>query len=406
MDLTVDFCVVGGGPAGLTLAVLLARSGGRVALVERTRSLDRAYRGEILQPGGMALLDQLGVLAGARERGSHEHSRFRYVDRDRVLLDADYRALPAPYNHLLSLPQRHLLAELRAAGERADVTFLDGYRVSDTLVEGGRVTGVLATPPDRGDVQVVRAHCVVAADGRFSKVRQVTGIPNDRNDVFRQDVLWFSVALDEDLDQVQIFRGGGNPVLAYRSWPNRLQLGWTLPHGGYRKIAALGVDHVREQIVRAVPRYGALIRSSLTSLAELTLLDVFAASARYWVTDGLLLIGDAAHTHSPIGAQGINLAVQDAVVAHPILMASLTAGDASAATLGRYTRTRRPDIARVARMQVMQSRAMLSTSGLAARVRPAVAGLVSRTPAFRSVLRRIAYGNPSIRVASELFVHS
>ncbi|KOG85634.1 hypothetical protein ADK38_35580, partial [Streptomyces varsoviensis] len=57
-----DVCVVGAGPAGLTLALLMVRSGARVTVLERSPSLDRAYRGEILQPGGQRLLDSLGVL--------------------------------------------------------------------------------------------------------------------------------------------------------------------------------------------------------------------------------------------------------------------------------------------------------------------------------------------------------
>lgn len=89
-----DVCVVGAGPAGLTLALLLLKSGVRVSVVERSRSHQREFRGEILQPGAMTVLDRLGVLAGARERGCHEHDRFRLVEQDRVLLDIDYRALP------------------------------------------------------------------------------------------------------------------------------------------------------------------------------------------------------------------------------------------------------------------------------------------------------------------------
>ncbi|WP_370942164.1 FAD-dependent monooxygenase [Amycolatopsis sp. cg5] len=402
MDLEVDFCVVGGGPAGLTLALLLSRSGASVAVVERSRSMDREYRGEILQPGALALLAELGVLDGARARGCREHSRFRFVDSGRALVDIDYRALEPPFNHLLSIPQRHLLEELSAACQ--DVHQLLGYRVSELVLEDGRVRGVVATGVD--GPRVVRAHCVVGADGRYSKTRQLAGIEFDRMDVFDYDVAWFKVPCPGDRPpDVQVFRAAGSPVLVYESYPDSLQIGFVVPHKGFRSLTEQGIDEVRAGIAAAIPPYASLIEAHLTSLSQLSLLDVFSGSARTWSRDGLVLIGDAAHTHSPIGAQGINLAVQDAVALHPVLMASLRERDPSAAVLDRFTASREPDIAKVTKLQLMQSRGMLSRGKVAALLRPRVAPLLSRTPVFRKVLDRLAYGNRSIQVAGELFVH-
>ncbi|GAA0962227.1 hypothetical protein GCM10009558_080980 [Virgisporangium aurantiacum] len=142
----------------------------------------------------------------------------------------------------------------------------------------------------------------------------------------------------------------------------------------------------------------------MTALSDLTLLDVFAATARSWTADGLVLIGDAAHTHSPIGAQGINLAVQDAVALHPVLVDALRSGNTDAAALDRFAAPRRPDIDRVLRTQVLQSRAMLAGNRVLDAVRPRVARLLAHTPVYRKVLRHIAYGNPAIRLRTDLFV--
>lgn len=142
-------------------------------------------------------------------------------------------------------------------------------------------------------------------------------------------MLWFKLTKDdpEVSHDVRVFRSTGtSPVLAYGSWPNRIQVGWTLPHGGYKNVVAEGLGHVKAQLSKAVPAYADLIEEQITSLRDLSLLDVFSGRAERWATDGLVLMGDAAHTHSPIGAQGINLSVQDAVVLHPLLVESVGRG--------------------------------------------------------------------------------
>ncbi|RDG35497.1 FAD-dependent monooxygenase [Streptomyces corynorhini] len=396
-----DVCVVGGGPAGLTLALLMLRSGARVTLVERGRSLERAYRGEILQPGGQALLDALGVLEGARRRGCYEHDGFRLEERGRTLVDGDYRQLPAPYNCLLSLAQRHLLTDLlERCLAHPRFTCLTGTKVNGLVEEGGVVRGVVCG--GGADGRVVRADCVVGADGRYSTVRRLAGIPYDRIELFDQDVLWCRITAPATRT-VRVFRAGGNPVLAYTSFPDRVQLGWTLPHQGYQPLARRGFAHVKGLILAAVPEYADEVDQQVRSFGDVSLLDVFAGSARRWARDGLLLIGDSAHTHGPIGAQGINLAIQDAVAAHPVLCEGLRRRDLSARFLNAVAARRRPETARATRVQAMQSRMMLSTGRVSAVVRPKAAMLVSRTPAYRSVLRRIAYGDRALRVRSDLF---
>ncbi|MEU7146152.1 FAD-dependent monooxygenase [Nocardia sp. NPDC046473] len=403
MDHTeTDFCVVGGGPAGLTMALLLLRSGVRVTVIERSRTLEREYRGEILQPGALALLDQLGVLAGARERGCYELARFQLIERGDAVLDIDYRKLPKPYNYLLSIPQQHLLAELLVqCGRYEHFRYLAGKRVTDLVTEGGQVRGVVY---DSDQESSVRAHCVIGADGRYSRVRRRAEIDNLRQEVFDLDVLWFKLPIgDTAVPNAQIFRGGGNPVLVYKAYPGKLQLGWTLPHGGYRAIADQGVEQARARIGAAIPPFADLIDEHIVSMRDFTLLDVFAAKAQRWVRDGVVLIGDSAHTHSPLGAQGINLAIQDAVVAHPVLMESLHRKDATAEFLEKFVRIREPDINRVMKTQVMQSKGMLSRDSTATVVRHAMIKIMQRTPVFKAITRQIAVGNPAITVASNLF---
>jgi 6-methylpretetramide 4-monooxygenase len=404
---TADVCVVGAGPAGLTLALLLLRSGASVTMVERTKSFDREYRGEILQPGAMRLLDELQVLAGARERGGYELSRFQLVEHGKVAMNIDYRALPQPHNFLLSIPQRHVLEELHAACARHDgFTYLPGCSVKTLLRDGSRVTGITCAGGE--NAYTVRSRVVVAADGRYSKTRRLAGIEYTRLDMFDHDVLWFRVpAYGRDTHEVSVYRAGGNPVLIYDSYPNSVQIGWTLPHNGYRTAAGRGVEYVRGEITRAAPPYADEIAAAVRSLSDLTLLDVFSGYADDWAIDGLVLAGDSAHTHSPIGAQGINLAVQDAVLLHPVLMTALHTGNVDRAALSSWVPDRRADIDKVIALQQRQSKAMLggSANGRVSKViRPAVAKLLAYTPIYKKILNQIAFGSRPISIQSSLFL--
>jgi 6-methylpretetramide 4-monooxygenase len=402
-EISTDVCVVGGGPAGLMLTLLLLRSGLRVAVAEKARSFDREYRGEILQPGGLRVLDQVGALAGAKARGGYEMPRFQLVNGDQPVLDIDYRRLPAPHDYLLSLPQRHLLEELTEHCERLPgFEMLSGYRASALTYDGSTVTGLVA---DNGaDKVTVRARCVVGADGRYSKVRSLAGITNHRFDVFDRDVLWFRLPGPEKQTRVvRIFKSRTSPAMVYDSYPNELQVGWTVPHGGYAEVAAQGIEAVREAVKESLPDYADLIEEHVTSLKDLKLLDVFSARAERWAGDGVLLIGDAAHAHSPLGAQGINLALQDAVLAHPILIGALRDGDVSRGRLGEFERLRSRDIAHVMKFQELQAKGMFAHGGLADFMQPKISRVLMHTPMGHKITRFVTLGNPGIRVASELF---
>ncbi|MFG2986908.1 FAD-dependent monooxygenase [Streptomyces sp. NPDC048258] len=403
-----DVCVVGAGPAGLALTLMLLRSGVRTTLVERATSFRRDFHGEILQPGGQRVLDDLGVLAPARRRGSRALDGFQVVQGERLLLDIDYRRLAAPYDHLLALPQPFLLGELQGACRLLPgFTYLEGHRLA-SLVEkrpGAPVTGVVTRGPDHTPTEV-RARVVVGADGRYSKTRALAGIAAGRSEAFAQDAVWFSLhAPGRQTGRVRVHRAGGGLVLVHESHPDRLRVGWTLPHGGWRDVVARGMADVRRELTRAIPQFADLVHEQLSSPAQLTLLDVFASHAGDWVRDGLVLLGDAAHTHGPIGGQGVSLALQDAAALHPVLVDALHAGQVSRERLVPYQRRRSPVAQAVHRMQRVQAGAMFGRGDgpLADFARTRAAAALSRTPVGARIARRVAHGTDPLGVRTDLF---
>ncbi|MER5886583.1 FAD-dependent monooxygenase [Streptomyces sp. NPDC001941] len=404
-ELRADVCVVGAGPAGLALTLMLLRSGLRVALLERSTALRRDFHGEILQPGGQRILDQLGVLDAARARGACALDGFQVLQDERLLLDVDYRRLDAPYDNLLALPQVHLLAELtEACRALPGFLHLEGHRVKGLVEEDGRIAGVTAAGPG-GRPVTVRAAVVAGADGRFSRTRTLAGIDSGRTEAFDQDVVWFSLpAPGRATGYVRVHRVEGGALLVHDAHPERLRIGWTLPHRTWNKAAARGIDPIRRELAEALPHFADLLHEHLRSLSDLTLLDVFAAQARTWTRDGFVLVGDSAHTHGPIGAQGINLALQDAAAAHPVLLDAVREGDPSRERLSAYEERRRPAAAAVHRMQRVQAKALLGRGGpVTTRLRSRAAAVVGRTAIGGKITRRIAYGTDPVQVRTDLF---
>jgi len=132
-----------------------------------------------------------------------------------------------------------------------------------------------------------------------------------------------------------------------------LQIGYLIRSGEWPSIRQAGFDAFRERVAEIDPRVGSTMAVQLDGFRDTSLLDVAPGIADSWSRDGLLLIGDAAHTASPIGAQGNPLAVEDAVVAHSLLVEKLTGTDGilERKTLHEFEVRRRAHVEQVISLQ-------------------------------------------------------
>jgi 2-polyprenyl-6-methoxyphenol hydroxylase-like FAD-dependent oxidoreductase len=354
-----DVVVVGCGPGGAVLAYLLARSGVDVALVERAATFEREYRGFGWNPGVVRLFDEMDLLDDVLDL-AHEtviEGAFSVYGQRVTLLDFD--RLDTDYPYALMMEQPALLERLvERAGAYDGFAFHPATTVTDLRTDdAGAVRGVVAQDREAGEAVAFEARCAVGADGRYSTVRERAGVDPGFVDS-PVDLLWFKLprgAVDVDT-QGHVGREG--VIVHFGLGAGEIQVGYLLRAGEWPHLREAGFDAFRDRVAAVDRRFGPAVDAHLDGFGDVTLLDVAPGIADVWTRAGLLLLGDAAHTASPLGAQGNPLAVEDAVVAHDRLVGALAdaAGAAGTVPLSRarlrgFETRRRPPVERVVSLQ-------------------------------------------------------
>jgi 2-polyprenyl-6-methoxyphenol hydroxylase-like FAD-dependent oxidoreductase len=345
--------IAGAGPAGAATALLLARRGVPVTLVERERDLERVFRGEALMPTGLDALRQMGLGPAVDGLPWRPLARWEvFLDGRRILHVAE----PAP-DALRVVPQPALLRLLLDAARAASppFRFVAGATARELLRDAaGRVRGLrVATPAGE---QALAADLTLGCDGRASTLRRRAGLAL-RLLPESYDVVWLKLPAPDGLAErapVQVFASGPDVALGYVSWDGRLQLAWMIAKGGWRALRA--GDWLGALVALLPAALAAHVRARAAEIEGPALLDVIVGRCPRWTQPGLLLLGDAAHPMSPVRAQGINLALRDAIVAANHLVPACADGADLDAAAAAVQAEREREVAAVQALQLREVR--------------------------------------------------
>ena len=171
--------IIGGGPAGMVLGLLLARAGVEVTLLEKHGDFLRDFRGDTVHPTTLRLLDELGLWERFAAMPHSEVQTAKFEADGRSVTYVDFGRLRQPHPFVAMVPQWDLLNLLaEAAQTEPSFTLRMKTEATGLLRDGGRVTGVRYQGPD-GPGEL-RAELTVACDGRWSVARRAAGLEDAR----------------------------------------------------------------------------------------------------------------------------------------------------------------------------------------------------------------------------------
>ncbi|MFC7303092.1 FAD-dependent oxidoreductase [Streptomyces monticola] len=338
-------CIVGGGPAGMMLGLLLARAGVDVTVLEKHKDFLRDFRGDTVHPSTLRLLDELGLGAEFARLPARRLEEMRMHIGSAVVTMADFRRMPGRGRHkyIAMVPQWDFLTLLAgtAAAEPAFTLRMSTAVTGLTTASDGRVTGVRYVD-ENGAPGELAAGLTVACDGRDSVAARAAGL---RQNPFQvpMDVWQVRVPAPDPgaAGSGRVFgHFGAGQVAVTMDRGDYYQTSYLIKKGTDAALRRNDVRWLRERLGQLFG-WGEEVTAAVGSWDDVKLLDVTMGRLPRWYADGLLCIGDAAHTMSPVGGVGVNLAVQDAVAAARLLAQPLLSrGRAGEDVLARVQKRR------------------------------------------------------------------
>jgi 2-polyprenyl-6-methoxyphenol hydroxylase-like FAD-dependent oxidoreductase len=348
MDFKKDVVVVGAGGGGAILGLALNRKGIDTLVIEQASGPPSGVRGEILQPNGQQVLDRLGLLKRLPQEGvlPVRFFHFRLVGGKR-LCTIDYDMLPPPYNRALvmwpNVVHRTILEVLQAENPQG---LFYGATFKSLIKDGSQVKGIEVE--SQGKIIKIEAKLVVGADGPFSKVREALAIPTKLHR-YKESYLIAMLDCPDNINESQYFVGKCTILGVFPAAGNKAYVFYMVPSDGLAQMKTEGLQVLREKWKSIYPALESTFET-LRDWDQTAYMGTGRVQAKMWVTDGAVLIGDAAHGMNPHASQGRMQAMVDAVMLADIVETCQADNNWSFSALQAFEDRRRPQVTMLQRL--------------------------------------------------------
>ncbi len=341
--------IVGAGPTGAALALLLVKRNIKVTLIEAAKSFNRIFRGEGLMPSGLDAIAQMELSTILKNVPNRQLDGWEFIIEDRQLFRVDE---PMGADRPCTLVSQPPLLEtlIRECQQYQEFEFIQGISVTDLLSKEDRFTGVKLA-----DGREIAADLIIGADGRNSVVRQRAGL-----ELVKQpkniDLLWFKLPAHDRFVKDNLFcaiaKNNRGFSVFHGAEAGKLHLAWVL--SADKKIDLKNTNWAETFAALSPSWLADHFRSCADKIETPIKLSVAIGRCPRWWKSGVILLGDAAHPMSPIRAQGINMAFRDVIVTANYLVPLLKAEASQEAidlALAKIQAEREPEIIRAQKLQ-------------------------------------------------------
>ncbi|MCA0985494.1 FAD-dependent monooxygenase [Halobacillus yeomjeoni] len=315
-----DVFIAGGGVGGLALAVKLAERGVHVVVAEQLTKESPVYKGELLQPKTLAILERLGVIEDIEDCG-HPIDQLRFQEvtthvdeppEEVSLTEMNYSRVASRFDHALMVPHEKTKAILRKKGEFYDQYFhyYPGYRFKG--FEKGR-----AKIKKKRETINIEAKVYVGAEGRSSPTRDAMNVKVKRKD-YNHHFLTVTIPRPSTFSKGKIITSPDRFLGLFPLPEDEVRTVYLIKAGEYKSIKEKGLEFLYQAYSELEPELSEGVRS-IDDWKTVQLMIPFTYHVDSYHSGNLVLIGDAAHTVHPMAGEGMNLAIQDADVLGELL---------------------------------------------------------------------------------------